>query len=274
MSITPTISTGTVLVVASQKGGVGKTTLTLNTAYAFARRGWKTLLVDADPQGSIGFSISGRLREQAGLAELLVGSGDLSAAVTSTRLAELDLLPVGAVPAGEAFRWSAGLEDGAELGRLFDRARSLYDVVLVDTPPAMGGVTAGALRRADFVVLPLQAEPLAARSTSQVLEVLGTLREGGAAVQMAGLVLTMMQSRQDPSLAVAQESWRLFPDDLVLEASIPRDAVFLQASAEGVPVSLLRRRPPAVAAVFDQIAAELENRIGLEVDDRAIPLLD
>lgn len=267
---------GKVLIIASQKGGVGKTTLALNTSYAFALRGWKTLLVDTDPQGSIGCSIAGRLRESIGLAEVLAGSEELSAAVVASRLADFKILPVGKMSASAVVGWSQALEDGRLLERFFTDARAQYDLVVVDTPPAISGATLGALRSADFVVVPLQAEPLAARSASLLLEMLASLRESGATVRLAGLILTMLQSRQDTSLGVAQETWRLFPDNLVLEASVPRDSTFLEASAEGVPLALLRRRPPAVAAVFDQIAAELESRLELEVDDgkdRPIPLL-
>jgi len=265
---------GIALVVASQKGGVGKTTLSLNLAYALAQRKWRTLLIDADPQGSIGYSVQGALHQQAGLAEVLAGREALASTVVSSRLPEFDLLPVGRLAPTGAFAWSAGLEDGERLGQLFDQAKAEYDVVVVDTPPAMGGVTLGALRQADFVIMPLQAEPLAARTVRQLLDVLGSLREAGSQVELAGLVLTMLQSRLEPSLAVAQESWRLFPQDLVFGAAVPRDSAFLHASAAGTPVALLHRRPPAVAAVFDQLAAELELKIGLEIDDdQAIPLL-
>lgn len=263
-----------IIVVASLKGGVGKTTLSLNTAYALAQRKWRTLLIDADPQGSIGYSIKGTLHRQAGLAEVLAGDQALAEAVVSSRLSEFDILPVGNIPATEAFRWSVTLEDGNRIRDLFDQVREKYDVVMIDTPPAMGGVTLGALRHSDYVLMPIQAEPLAARSVSQLLEVVGSLREKGAPLQMAGAILTMLQSREDPSLAVAQESWSLFPSNLVFEATIPRDISFLHASAAGTPVALLHRRPPAVAFVFDQIAAELETKIGLDFDDdQAIPLL-
>lgn len=265
---------GKVLVVASQKGGVGKTTLALNSAFALAKRGWRTLLIDADPQGSIGYSIQGDLHGRAGLAEVIEGTLNLTDAVVSTRINEFDILPVGRLVPTEAFAWSARLEEGSQLAWVLDQARALYDVVLVDTPPAMGGVTLAALRNAEYVVMPLQAEPLAARSVRHLLDVLGALRESGSEVQLAGLVLTMLQSREEASLAVAQESWRLFPKDAVFEASIPRDSAFLQASATGVPVALLQRRPAAVAAVFDQLAAELEIKIGLNLDDNEpIPLL-
>ena len=265
------------MAIASQKGGVGKTTLALNLGYALAQRGWKTLLADTDPQGSIGYSIRGDLHRRAGLAQVLDGTVELDRAVATTRLAQLDLLPVGDVDALAASGWASRLEDGRALGDAFATTGDAYDVILVDTPPGFSGAALGVLRAADHVVLPLQAEPLAARSVSRALEVIGALREEGQGPCLAGLVLTMLQTRHQDSLGVAQESWRLFPRQHVLDASIPRDGVFLEASAEGVPVALLRRRPPAVAAVFDQIAAEIEDRIALEADDaeqRSISLLD
>ena len=267
---------GTVLAIASPKGGVGKTTLALNLSYALASRGWETLLVDADPQGCVGLSIDGGLRRRTGLAEVAGGETALAEAAVASRLRQLDLLPVGRVPAVAAAGWAASLEDGHRLAEVFDTARSHYDVTVVDTPPGMTGPALGALREADYVAVALQAEPLAARSIVQVLEVIAALREQGSGPRLGGLVLTMLQSRHEGSLAVAQESWRLFPGHHVFDTAVPRDNVFLEASAAGVPVALLRRRPPAAAAVFDQLAAEIEERLDLIEDDRgrAIPLLD
>ena len=268
---------GRVLAVASPKGGVGKTTLALNISYALAQRGWNTLLIDADPQGCVGLSIDGGLHRRAGLAEVADGSVPLAKTAVRSRLQQLELLPVGAVPAASAARWAASLEDGRRLAEVFATARASYDVIVVDTPPGMAGSALGTLRGADYGLVALQAEPLAARSVVQVLEVIAALREQGSGPRLGGLVLTMLQSRHQGSLAVAQESWRLFPGNHVLETAVPRDNVFLEASAAGVPVALLRRRPPAAAAVFEQLAAEIEQRIELETDDdrgSAIPLLD
>ncbi len=268
---------GKVLAVASPKGGVGKTTLALNLSFALACRGWKTLLVDADPQGCIGLSIEGGLHRRIGLAEVASGEAVLSDAAVTSRLRQLELLPVGQVPATRAARWTASLEDGRLLADVLTVARSLYDVIVVDTPPGMAGAALGSLRSADYVAVALQAEPLAARSVVQVLEVIAALRDEDSGPRLGGLVLTMLQSRHEGSLAVAQESWRLFPGNHVLETAVPRDNVFLEASAAGVPVALLRRRPPAAAAVFEQLAAEIEQRLDLETSgdfERAIPLLD
>lgn len=263
-----------ILVVASQKGGVGKTTLSLNLAYSLAKRSWRTLLIDADAQGSIGYSIQGDLHRQVGLSDVLGGQASLSDAIVGSRLPEFKILPVGVIPPSQGFQWSVALESGTSLQRLFSGLRDDYDVVVVDTPPTLGGVTLGALRYADYVLMPIQAEPLAARSVRHLLEVVGELRDQGAPLQIAGLVLSMLQSRHEASLAVAQETWRLFPQELLFEASIPRDNAFLEASAVGTPLALLHRRPPAVSMVFDQIAAELEGKMGLEIHDhQAIPLL-
>jgi len=87
--------------------------------------------------------------------------------------------------------------------------------------------------------------------------------EEGAPVALAGFVLTMLDLRNPESLGVATEAWAGFPEAAVLQATIPRDPVFLKASGEGVPVGLLSAHPPPVAALFDQVAVELEARLDL-----------
>jgi chromosome partitioning protein len=127
----------------------------------------------------------------------------------------------------------------------------------------------GALRIADFALTPLQAEPMALRSLPQILEVLAVLRDEGAKVRLVGAMLTMLPVRNKDSLAVAQDVWGRFPAELVLQTQILRDPTFLEASTLGVPLGLMRRHPPAQAAVFDQLAQELELRMQLHQDAQA-----
>lgn len=268
---------GITLAVASQKGGVGKTTTSLNLAFALAKRGWKTLVVDTDPQGAIGFSLQKRTQSgDQGLTDCLRGDISLDNAILKTRMPELSVLTFGKRP-------DLSLSDGGDfldtqaLGALLSEARRDFQVVLLDTPGGTYGPTLTVLRCVDFVLLPLQAEPLALRSVTQILDLVGRLRQSGSAIQIAGFLLTMLAGQDQTSVSVAEEVSRLIPPDLVLNANVPRDPSFLKASLHGVPVGLLSRHPPQVAAVFDLIAHEVERRIGLirmEEEDEPIPLLD
>jgi chromosome partitioning protein len=263
-----------VLAVVSQKGGVGKTSVSLNLAFALARLGWRTLLVDADPQGGIGLSLN-RRDSGAGLAALVSGTASLDEAVLHTRSPDFDLLPIGAIAVQDTHGFGSRLMDGRALEAIAATAAPRYDLLVIDTPSGFGGVTMGALRAADFALTPLQAEPSALRSAPQLLEVLESLRQEGRRVRLAGALMTMLQVRNKDSLAVAQEVWSRFPQNLVLDTHVLRDPTFLEASTLGVPIGLMRRHPPAAAAVFDQIAQELEPRLELVKggdDDGPLPL--
>jgi len=267
----------TVLAVASPKGGVGKTTLALNLAFAFGQRGHRTLLVDTDPQGGIGHSLVGRPKDAPGLAEIVDGRAALEDVVIRTRLEPLQILTVGHPPWGQIAAWSNALAVDGTLSRVLHDASSRYDIVIVDTPAGLIGPTYGVLASANFVVMPVQTEPLAIRTVPQLLEVVAALREAGRPVSLAAVVLTMAQLREELSMSVVQEAWGLFPPGLVLDTHVPKDPLFVMASAKGVPLGLLQRRPPAIAAAFNNIVNELEPKLGLVeemTDDDAIPLVD
>lgn len=263
-----------VISIASQKGGVGKTTLALNLSYALAARHWKTLLIDTDPQGGVGLSLRGSSCNGHGLVELTAGQASLKDTVVATRLDNLHLLPFGHLDISRVTAWSTSV--GSALHKIVGEAAQHYEAVLIDTPPGLSEPTASVLRVATHLVSPLQAEPLALRSVPQFLALIAQQRQEGHPLVVAGLVPTMVQCRERVCLDVIAEAFRLFPNGTVLEAFVPRDPIFLEASAQGVPLGLLHRRPPAVAAVFDRIAAELEPRLDLIDEDshEPIPLLD
>jgi chromosome partitioning protein len=258
---------------ASLKGGVGKTTTALNSAYAFARRGARTLLVDTDPQGAIGLSLDG-VSERPGLASAVQG-GALPD-VVKTRLAELHLMPVGFVDAIDVDRFALDARASDVLKRVIERGQNDYDVILFDTPAGLGGMTRLVLETVDSVVAVVQCEPLALRALPRLLELLGSLREAGSACSLLGVASNMGSFRDPVMLACLEELWELYRDH-VFDTAIPRDNIFLQASRAGVPLGLLSRRPPPAAAVFDSLVAEMEGRLGIVEggsDDGPIRLVD
>ena len=251
------------IATASQKGGVGKTTLCINLAYSLARRGWRVLLIDCDPQGGVGLSLAKSAKSREGFHEFLIRGGDLNKIVVPTRLPELEIVPAGQYDTCARQGWSVHEVPG----RLADLLRGAelrgVDVVLMDTAAGMNGTTEAVVKACDFVVLPQQAEPLAIRSVPHLLETLARFRSEGAGVRVAGILLTMVMREQAMSLKVARELREMLPANLMFQQSIPRLPSFLEASALGVPVALTKRNPPPEALIFDQIAAELEQRTGL-----------
>lgn len=265
------------LTIASPKGGVGKTTVALNLGYALARRGWRTVVVDTDPQGAIALSLSKNLTRLPGVAEYAAQLAPAARLVVDTKLPELKLIPVGRVAVDDAVGFGAALADGRALQDLVADLEGRHDVIVFDTPSGFVGPTVGALRASDGAIGVVQAEPIAARSALRVFEMIRALEEGGSPVRLLGLLVTMLQARDTHSLEVAEELWKSLPSETVLEMSIPRDPIFLEASAAGVPVGLLSRRAPPAALLFEQLAAEVEQRAplaGKDETDGPISLVD
>jgi chromosome partitioning protein len=258
------------IAITSQKGGVGKTTVAVNLAYALARRGWNTLLMDTDPQGSVGLSLSEKARKCPGFYDALRSGRDGVDYILHTRLPELKIMPAGQVDNFFDVRPPGG--DGrAALTRMLDAlAATGLDVVIIDTPAGLTGCTADVLRVVDYALVPQQAEPLGVRSLPQLLGALQQLRQQGARIQLAGLLLTMMQHGQHESAEVGRELRQIIPPRLMFESVVPRDPLFLKASGLGVPLGLLYANPPAAAVAFDHLAAELEARLRLHAPDDAL----
>lgn len=250
----------------------------MHLAHSMAAKGYRVLLVDCDPQGAIGLSLSKKLTNRAGFKEYIDGNEPLTQLIIETRVRGFNLLPFGQITHADTERFSSILATGDQFRRfLYDVDQLGHNLMVVDTPPGFGGITTGLLRVASHILSPIQAEPIALRSVTQLLEVIQNLRQQGSTVELVGFLLTMLQLRQSESYSVAQEVWEKFPPELLFNANVPRDPVFLEASAAGVPVGLLRQPAPPVAHVFDLVAAELEGRMGLSQsrqNDGPQPLLD
>jgi chromosome partitioning protein len=251
------------IAISSQKGGVGKTTVAVNLAYSLARRSWPVVLIDTDPQGSVGFSLSEKARRCPGFYDAVRERSDGFPYILPTRLPEMKVLPAGHLESFFEVK-PEGLDGPGSIKRVLDGAkRAGAQLVLIDTPAGLTGYTGDILRCSDYVLVPQQAEPLGVRSLPQMLQAIHLLRQHGAKVEVLGILLTMMQHQVRESADLAVELRRIIPPRMILDASVPRDPAFLTASGLGIPLGLLHQNPPAAALVFDQVAAEIELRLGI-----------
>ena len=259
------------LAISSLKGGVGKTTCAINLAFSCAKRGWKTLLVDADPQGSIGLSLSPSAQAYVGLYEILSSNTPLEQVSLKTKLDTLRIVMSGKIPIGDISKWCSSLQDGSMLKPFFQNAEHAgYDIIIIDTPSGLHGPTEGILRNCSHVLVPQQCEPLALRSLMLTVDFLVQLQaEIENACSLVGVVMTMADPDLPESKQVVEEIRRILPPELVCNAFLPRDSEIINASMKGMPLGLMRGNlPSTIAIAYDQLAAELEGKMGLHKEDQ------
>jgi chromosome partitioning protein len=253
---------GTVLAVVSQKGGVGKTTTAINLASALAQRGRKTLLVDVDPQGAVrhGMGLAAEAGN-AGLADLLAGTHELQDVVQATPLPWLRVLLAGSVSeAAEHETYSTQLAVSPRLGELLERARGRGYIVVVDAPPGLGAVTRRVLAYSQHVLVPLQCEPLALQTTTQILRAVREAAVANPALVLDGILLTMLEEGNEVSQRVAAYVREQLPPELLLDVAIPRTMASIDAFAAGQPIVLRAPDDPAARAYL-RLAELLEPRL-------------
>jgi chromosome partitioning protein len=244
----------------SSKGGAGKTTTALNVAVALAERGRRTLVLDLDPQGAIALALARSDADWPGLAEHLAEGVPVSDLIVNTKLPSLSILPRGRLDAADTPQFEVALTAPRALRDVVDGVGDAYDFLLLDTPSGLGAIPRCALSVARFALVPLQAEPLALRSISQVLRVLADVRSGeNPELELLGILPTMVQLDSETSFGVLGTAWSHLSG--VLETVIPRSEAFGRASSLGLPVGFMAGRTPPEARRFEMLADEIEATI-------------
>jgi chromosome partitioning protein len=248
---------GQVLAVVSQKGGVGKTTTAINLAAALARRGIKTMLIDADPQGSVRFALGLSAEAAAvGLSDYLEGRREMHEVVRATMLRRLRVVLAGSVTdSTDHDRYTRLIVHSPLVAELLQRAAERGYTIIIDTPPGLGPVVHRVLEASRFVLVPLQCEPLALQTTTQILRGIRAAVTTNPRLSLAGILLTMVEPENPVSQRVEAYVREQLPAGLVLDLSVPRTAASVDALAAGQPVVV--RAPDDLAARAYLALAEL-----------------
>lgn len=248
------------IAVTNQKGGVGKTTTTINLAASLAANDLRVLIVDIDPQGNstTGLGIA-KTPELATIYDLLLGEKSVEETAQKTECLGLDI-----VPANQNLV-AANLELVDETEREFrlrDKllaVKDTYDYILIDCPPALDLLTLNALLAADAVIIPIQCEFFALEGISQLMETIQGVRDGfDHKIGVEGILLTMYDDRANLTKMVAQDLREFFKDE-VFQTVIPRSIRLAEAPSHGKPIILYDVRSKG-AESYIQLAKEILER--------------
>lgn len=246
--------------MTNQKGGVGKTTTSINVSYCLAQAGHSVLLIDFDPQGNAtsGLGIEKSTLEKTVLDVVQQGV-PLSEVVLSTAYKNLSLVP--ATP-----QLANAEVELAKAERRFTRLRDAlvgydgYDYIIIDSPPSLSLLTVNGLIAANYVLLPVQAEFYALEGLGQLLETIQLIRKGmNPTLELIGVLVTMLDSRTTLSMQVYEEVKKHFPGK-VFETTIPRNVRIAEAPSHGEPVGAYDKWCKGARA-YKALAKEVSSRV-------------
>ncbi|MCA9335957.1 ParA family protein [Candidatus Saccharibacteria bacterium] len=252
----------TVIAVTNQKGGVGKTTSSINIAYYLAKMGQRTLLIDFDPQGNATSGLGIDKNDlQATMTDVITGAMPLANVVVPTEHKNLSLAPTMPTLANTEVELAQAEQRFGRLKLALQPLQDSYDFVIVDCPPSLSLLTVNGLIAARYVLLPVQAEFYALEGLGQLLETMKLVRKSlNPTLDLIGVLPTMVDSRTSLSTQVLAEITKHFPAK-VFKTTIPRNVRLAEAPSHGVPIGAYDRWSKGARA-YKAVTKEVIERVG------------
>ncbi|MBR5559879.1 MAG: ParA family protein [Clostridia bacterium] len=227
-----------IIAITNQKGGVGKTTTSVNLAACVASEGYRVLVVDADPQGNTSSGLGVRVKNTTPtIYEVMAGEIALEDALAKTQVSTLFVLPADIRLAGAEIELAGMDKREHVLAEALEQAKDSFDYVFIDCPPSLGLITLNALCAANGVLIPIQCEYYALEGVSALMGTIQKVQKINKHLNIEGVVLTMLDARTNLGVQVAQEVRKVFKGK-VYNTVVPRNVRLGEAPSHGLPIHL------------------------------------